>query len=118
MSRTSVPSAKLKSFAFPFLLLLCLTSLSVLAQDEKTATPQTSAGTAEKAEQVIQRAIEAMGGASYLNVRSVTGRGQFTQFKDGQSGLPSGFVRSDSRGWRAVSAQRIKPTATAPVTAI
>jgi hypothetical protein len=33
-----------------------------------------------------------MGGNSYLNVRSVTGRGQFTQFRDGTSGLPSAFV--------------------------
>lgn len=46
----------------------------------------------EKAEQVIQRAIEAMGGSAYLNVRTVVGRGQFTEFKDGESGLPSAFV--------------------------
>ncbi|HKC66288.1 MAG TPA: hypothetical protein VKB86_21775 [Pyrinomonadaceae bacterium] len=46
----------------------------------------------EKAEAVIKRAIEVMGGASYMNIRSVVGRGQFTQFKDGQSGLPSSFV--------------------------
>jgi hypothetical protein len=46
----------------------------------------------EKAEQVIQRAVEAMGGSAYLNVRSVVGRGLFTQYKDGQSGIPSTFV--------------------------
>jgi hypothetical protein len=48
--------------------------------------------TDEKAEQIIQRAVEAMGGASYLNVHTVVGRGLFTEFKDGQSGLPSTFV--------------------------
>src|SRR5205085_658302 len=88
MNRRLILSAR--RFVF-ILLLICLTALSVLAQDGKT-TPQTPAGTDEKAEQVIQRAIEALGRASYLNVRSVTGRGQFTQFKDGQSGLPSAFV--------------------------
>jgi len=88
MNRRLVLSAR--RFVF-VLLLTCLTALSVLAQDGKT-TPQTPAGADEKAEQVIQRAIEALGGTSYLNVRSVTGRGQFTQFKDGQSGLPSAFV--------------------------
>ena len=46
----------------------------------------------EKAEQIIKRVIEAMGGTSYLNVRTVVGRGQFTQFQEGQSGLPSSFV--------------------------
>src|SRR5436853_1724975 len=91
MNRKLVTSAKLGRFA-AIIFLLCLTSLSVLAQDGKTVTPQTSAGTDEKAEQIIKRAIEVMGGASYLNVRSVTGRGQFTQFKDGQSGLPSTFI--------------------------
>lgn len=46
----------------------------------------------EKAEQILQRAIEATGGSAYLNARSVIGKGLFTQYKDGQSGLPSSFV--------------------------
>jgi hypothetical protein len=46
----------------------------------------------EKAEQILQRAIEAIGGSAYLNVRSAVGRGLFTQFKDGESGMPSTFV--------------------------
>jgi hypothetical protein len=46
----------------------------------------------EKAEQIIKRAIEVMGGSAYLNVRSSVGRGLFTQYKEGQAGLPSTFV--------------------------
>jgi hypothetical protein len=72
--------------------LFCLTSLSAVAQNEIPIARQTPTASDEKAEQVIQRAIEAMGGASYLNVRTVIGRGLFTQYQDGQSGLPSTFV--------------------------
>jgi hypothetical protein len=91
MNRNLVSSIKLKRFIF-VVFLLGLTPLSALAQDGKPVTERTPAATDEKAEAVIKRAIEAMGGTTYLNVRSVTGRGQFTQFKDGQSGLPSSFV--------------------------
>lgn len=59
-----------------------------------TAWSQTkpAEGNDDKAEQVVQRAIEAMGGSTYLNIRTSTGRGHFTQYKEGQSGLPSKFV--------------------------
>jgi len=45
-----------------------------------------------KAEQILRRAIEALGGNNYMNVRSEIGRGLFTSFKDGVSGLPNSFV--------------------------
>jgi hypothetical protein len=45
-----------------------------------------------KAEQILQRAIEALGGSSYLNVHTVIGRGQYTPFQNGVSGLPSAFI--------------------------
>lgn len=58
------------------------------------AAPQQPAAAVvdEKAEQIIKRGIEVMGGSSYLNVRSAIGQGLFTQFKDGQSGLPVKFL--------------------------
>ncbi|HKR01432.1 MAG TPA: hypothetical protein VJT09_12215 [Pyrinomonadaceae bacterium] len=46
----------------------------------------------EKAEKIIAQAVEAIGGSAYLNVRSVVGRGLFTQFKDGESGIPNAFL--------------------------
>jgi hypothetical protein len=58
-------------------------------------TPQSSPpqqATDEKAEQILKRAVEALGGASYMNIRTVIGRGQFTPFKDGVSQLPLTFI--------------------------
>lgn len=46
----------------------------------------------EKAEAVIQRAIQRLGGERYLSVKTVVGRGNFTLVKDDISGLPSAFV--------------------------
>lgn len=75
-----------------YVLLLSLTAALAFGQNNKSAAQQTSAASDDKAEQIIQRATEAMGGSAYLNVRTVVGRGLFTEFKDGESGLPSTFV--------------------------
>jgi hypothetical protein len=45
-----------------------------------------------KAEGIINRAIEALGGSSYLNVHSVIGRGFFTTYQDGASQVPARFL--------------------------
>jgi hypothetical protein len=79
------------------LLFLIMATTGALAQsvanDKPSAVgPTNSSSTDEKAEQIVRRAIEAMGGSSYLNARSIIGRGLFTQFKDGVSGLPTTFV--------------------------
>jgi hypothetical protein len=59
-----------------------------LAQETKPAAlPQT-----EKAEEIIKRGIEAVGGAAYLNVQNVVGRGFFTSYQDGISQLPTRFI--------------------------
>jgi hypothetical protein len=85
----------LKRLAGLFVLLFCLVTLPALAQDEagKKAEPPSSPPAPDaRAEQVVQRAVEAMGGGAYLNVRSSVGRGLFTPYKDGQSGIPAAFV--------------------------
>lgn len=46
----------------------------------------------DKAEQVLRRAVEALGGGTYLGVRSVTSRGYFTQYEQGVATLPIRFV--------------------------
>jgi len=43
-------------------------------------------------EQIIKQAIEAYGGAAYLNVHTVLGRGLYTTYRDGVSQLPATFV--------------------------
>ena len=71
-----------------------LVSFSALAQSEKPKPqPQPSAPVIEeKVEKILQRAVTAMGGSAYLNVRSSVGRGLFTPFHEGASGLPSTFI--------------------------
>ena len=75
--------------------LIALTSvffcLSVLAQDPAPAasgSPEKPSSAAVqpsdvKAEEVIKRAVQTLGGERYLNVRSQVGRGKFSVIKDG-----------------------------------
>lgn len=65
--------------------LLCLIASSARAQTPKPANT-------EKAEQILQQAAAALGGNAYLGVRTITGRGLYTLYKDGQPGLPLTFV--------------------------
>jgi outer membrane lipoprotein-sorting protein len=46
----------------------------------------------EKAEAIIKRAIEKLGGEKYLGVKTVYGKGQFTLMKEDGKSLPSKFV--------------------------
>jgi hypothetical protein len=45
----------------------------------------------EKADEVVRRAVEAMGGRAYLDVRTVVARGYYTPYRDGVATLPSRF---------------------------
>lgn len=56
------------------------------AQDEAVLMPDQSAA---KAKQILQQAIQAMGGSAYLNVKDVTCTGRLSQF--GHSGDLEGF---------------------------
>ncbi len=69
------------------------------AQEENatpTPTPEVavkpSAENIAKAEQIVARAVEAIGGSNYLNVKTVLGRGYYTGFLDGVPQLPAKFV--------------------------
>ena len=53
---------------------------------------QTPASIDDKSQQVIDHAIEALGGANYLNVQTVTAKGFYTTFRDGMSQLPARFL--------------------------
>jgi hypothetical protein len=77
---------------FQFLMLLavgCSAAVALEAQDKPA--PPTPAST-EKAETIIKRAIEVLGGSVYLNVQSVVGRGFYTAYQDGMSQLPTRFL--------------------------
>jgi hypothetical protein len=79
----------------------CLAAFTLLtvpnagAQDgakPKTESAKVPAGKVdEKADAVVKRAVEVLGGAAYLGVRSAVSQGYFTQFREGQQGLPVTF---------------------------
>ena len=84
---------KVSKSVFRLVILLalgCSGQPALWAQNTKPV-PATPAAT-EKAEGIIKRAIEALGGSAYLNVQNVVGRGFFTAFQDGVSQLPTRFV--------------------------
>jgi hypothetical protein len=66
-------------------ILVC--AFSCFAQSEPAAPVRD-----EKAEQIVQKAVQAIGGDGYLNVKTVIGRGFYTQYRDGASGVPLRFV--------------------------
>ena len=68
-------------------LLLFLPATVVPAQSDKPKLTDD-----EKAQQVIQRALKAVGGDRYLQVKTVIGRGLFTNFADGVSQIPAKFI--------------------------
>src|SRR5919198_2166323 len=80
--------------------LALFTLLSIaFAQDNKTQAapaqspqPKPAPKEDEKAAEVVRRAVEALGGAAYLGVKTVVSRGHYTPFKDGVAGLPTAFT--------------------------
>src|SRR5436190_17954410 len=46
----------------------------------------------DKSQQIVDKAIEVVGGQRYLNVTTVTGHGFFTPFQDGLSQVPAKFL--------------------------
>jgi len=87
-------SRHVRGFA-ALLLFAGFVALPVNAQDEKPGKPEEAKPTSEniaKAEQIITRGIEVVGGSNYLNVKTVVGRGFYTAFIDGMSQLPARFV--------------------------
>jgi len=69
--------------------LLFITLYSV-ASVTQTPGPQPVAD--QKSEEILKRAIDAVGGEAYLNVKTVTGRGFYTSFQEGLSQLPARFL--------------------------
>jgi hypothetical protein len=54
---------------------------------------QTPASTVDdKSQQIIDHAIEVMGGEKYLNVQTVIGKGFYTSYRDGISQIPARFL--------------------------
>jgi hypothetical protein len=67
-------------------LFLLLTPFA-FAQGEKQASPPD-----DKAQQILQRALQTVGGDRYLQVKTAIGRGLFTNYQDGVPQLPMKFL--------------------------
>lgn len=91
-SRTPPSARRARLFLSTLFLALFALLPQAYAQDGKPATAAAPTANDPKAEQVVERAVQALGGNNYLNVRSLSARGYFTQFKEGVSGLPLTFV--------------------------
>jgi len=62
------------------------------AAGSPSASAQSASKPDEKAEAILQRAVEAMGGRVFLDVRTITSRGYYTPFEDGVAALPQTFT--------------------------
>src|SRR5215470_17844561 len=69
------------------MILLLILSLLVA---QTPAPPATSVD--EKSQQIIDHAIEVLGGQKYLGVQTVIGKGFYTTIKDGMTQLPARFL--------------------------
>jgi hypothetical protein len=63
----------------------------IVSSNAQTPAPP-AASIDEKSQQIINRAIEVLGGANYLNVKTVIGRGFYTTFHEGMSQVPARFL--------------------------
>ncbi len=57
----------------------------------QAGAPKSAVKVDEKAQAIVARAVEVVGGPAFLGVRSVVSKGYFTPFRDGQSGIPDPF---------------------------
>jgi len=55
-------------------------------------SPASDATVDQKSQQIIDHAIESLGGQNYLNVQTVIGKGFYTSFNDGMSQIPTRFL--------------------------
>ena len=90
MVNSQMMVSKRHSLLLLLILIGCLLPARLTAQTT-TAAPLPTAPD-PKAGSVVARAIEVLGGNSYLNVKTVVGRGFFTSFKDGMSQIPARFL--------------------------
>lgn len=75
----------LRRVAFVFASIL-LAVTTAAAQAQPAPKPD------EKAEQIVQKAIQAVGGDTYLKVQTVTAHGFFTEYPGGAPGVPVKFI--------------------------
>lgn len=66
--------------------------LPLIAGAQANIPPPQPTSPDPKAEAIVNRAIEVLGGSTYLNVKTVIGRGFFSSFHEGISQIPARFL--------------------------
>jgi hypothetical protein len=87
--------AKLRTMTQRFLTLLlvsCFVVTLVVPTRAQQVTNQAPASVDEKSQQIIDKAVQSLGGPSYLSVTTVISRGFYTSFHEGASQLPAKFL--------------------------
>ncbi|HEX8179389.1 MAG TPA: hypothetical protein VF525_07585 [Pyrinomonadaceae bacterium] len=84
--------AALLRHVLPLALCLCLPATLAAGQQQLANKTDEQLAKENRAEQIVARAVAAMGGDAYLGVRSTIGRGIITPFAKGQSQLPLSFT--------------------------
>lgn len=74
------------------LLLLSIVLLNTGVVFSQNPPARDQAADKAKAEAILNRAIEVLGGPAYLNVKTMVGRGFYTTYQDGVSQIPARFV--------------------------
>ncbi|HEX3560891.1 MAG TPA: hypothetical protein VHU19_16940 [Pyrinomonadaceae bacterium] len=92
------PSLTLARACLAALTLFVAPAIAFARSEKSRAAPVQTAQTKpapkedEHAAAVVRRAVEALGGTAYLDVKTVVSRGHFTPFKDGVATLPTAFT--------------------------
>src|SRR6185503_20577420 len=89
---SSIPKMNYSIRRRPVLTLVLLICLCASAAAQQEPAQKLSPEETAKAEAILNRAVEVLGGNAYLNITTVIGRGFFTSFSEGQSQIPARFV--------------------------
>jgi len=69
-----------------------LGTVNSLAAQTPTKSTVAEGSADEKSQQIMAKATEMLGGSAYLNVKTVVGKGFFTTFREGTTGIPARFL--------------------------
>jgi hypothetical protein len=83
---------RIVAFAVMLFAVQAITFAQENRENKDKAPEKPSAENMAKADAIVARATEVLGGAAYLNVKTVVGRGFYTTFVDGMSQLPARFL--------------------------
>jgi hypothetical protein len=75
-----------------FLLVFIVSVVPMSVRAQATSGEVTTVSVDEKSQQIIDKAIQVLGGPTYLNVNTVIGKGFYTTFSQGTSQIPARFL--------------------------